>query len=356
MSSRWERIAITSCLFTISYLLHSNWSGWAISRKSSATLTAADNNNNNNNVSLSNNNDDSSLIHIFYNLYVNNSADAHRVLGIFHEQTSMLNSQLHDINITVNSIGYKLNYFPNALLHNHKHYQEGGEDVTLRSLWEYCRAANPSHDSKVVYLHSKGSFHPNESNDNLRRFLTEGALSQECAHLPTECNVCSSRMSPHPHPHTSGNMWLARCNYITKLRDPYAIRKGELPNVISKDNGCKGYGRYFFEHWVYSHPSVKPCDLYTGKEYTWAYENIPEGNFIDKAYLRMAPRFDFGVFTKLLREKYWYCRDDTSSVITPQTYLENRIWYYKQLYGENVSLGKTWYLRNFLNVSTDVTI
>ena len=232
MSSRWERIAITSCLFTISYLLHSNWSGWAISRKSSATLTAADNNNNNN-VSLSNNNDDSSLIHIFYNLYVNNSADAHRVLGIFHEQTSMLNSQLHDINITVNSIGYKLNYFPNALLHNHKHYQEGGEDVTLRSLWEYCRAANPSHDSKVVYLHSKGSFHPNESNDNLRRFLTEGALSQECAHLPTECNVCSSRMSPHPHPHTSGNMWLARCNYITKLRDPYAfIRKVAIERMM----------------------------------------------------------------------------------------------------------------------------
>ena len=137
---------------------------------------------------------------------------------IVEEQLGLLDAELHDAHVSVTSIGHRLSALPgNAFVK--EHHDEGGEDLTLRSVWEYCNS-NPHPSVKVVYLHSKGSFHPNESNHRLRSFVTQGALSKECANLPAHCNICSSRMSPLPHPHTSGNMWLARCDYIARLIDP----------------------------------------------------------------------------------------------------------------------------------------
>ena len=133
------------------------------------------------------------LIKIFYNLFVQSSNDAGRVLKIFDEQFRAINPNIHDMNISINSIGHRMSYIPKQ--YTITHHETGGEDMTLHSLWEYCQANNHT-ETKVVYLHSKGSFHPDENNDMLRRFLTEGALSDECAHLPNECDVCSSRMSP----------------------------------------------------------------------------------------------------------------------------------------------------------------
>lgn len=323
----WTRIAIIAFAFVLVDLLRGPLRGVS-SKKSTLKISPSNN----------------KLIHIFYNLFVNDSDDSGRVLRIFDEQARTLNPQLHDMNISINSIGFQLPYFPKHLSREHHH--EGGEDVTLRSLWEYCRSSD-DHNAKVVYLHSKGSFHPNERNNRLRRFLTEGALSEECANLPDDCDVCSSRMSTHPHPHTSGNMWLARCSYVVKLLDPYSLRSRKLSPIFSKDDGCKGFGRYFFEHWIYSHPSVKPCDLYPGREYTWAYENIPDEGF--KKNLRKAPRFDFAVYVGLLREKYWYCREDRSSQ-TRQGFFFNRVFNYYHLYKIPFP-DKSWYLWTYLNVS-----
>jgi len=122
-----------------------------------------------------------------------------------------------------------------------------------------------------------------------------------------------------------------------------------MPAAFKDDDGCKGFGRFFFEHWVHSHQSVRPCDLYTGKEYTWAYENIPNNNFEKK--LMKAPRFGFDHFAELLRKRYYYCREDRSAQ-SPQTYLENRKWNYKQLYNTTV-LDDSWYLWQYLNLSSD---
>ena len=283
-------------------------------------------------------------IHIFYNLFINSAQDEPRVIGIVDEQLSALDPDLHDKNnLYINSIGHPTTNISGYNATNH--YQEGGgEDITLHTLWDYCQDEHNQHE-KVVYLHSKGAFHPSVDNDKLRRFLTEGALSGQCGDLPNTCDVCSSRFSTHPHPHTSGNMWLARCSHIHKLRDPFALRDGELPSDFNHDNGCKGYGRFFFEHWVYSHPSVRPCDLYPGKEYTWAYEHVPDVNFTKD--LQMAPRFDFGVFVALLLKSYRYCRED-KSMNTKQGYLENRKWNYEQLYNISV-LDESWYLWNFVD-------
>ncbi|GKY98672.1 hypothetical protein MPSEU_000823500 [Mayamaea pseudoterrestris] len=150
-------------------------------------------------------------------------------------------------------------------------------------------------------MHAKGSFHPNPENEQLRRFLTAGALSEECLHLPDACNVCSSRMSPLPHPHTPGNMWLARCQYIRQLIDPLLFQ-ARMDNFAGKVKiagrparyACYGLGRFAAEHWVHSHPTCKPCDLSDDSKYGYNYDGIPSANF--SKHLSMAPRFNQSVY------------------------------------------------------------
>ena len=157
------------------------------------------------------------------------------------------------------------------------------EFIESRDLKQYCKD-HPT--EKVVYLHSEGSFNSMEVNGRLRRFLTRGALLEECANLPSSCNVCSSRMSPIPHPHTSGNMWLAKCDYVQKLTNlmtwkkimkelRYSPNNGNTP----RNNACVGKDRFAAEHWIHSHPSVMPCDLSKDKLCVWPYDNIPSYYF-----------------------------------------------------------------------------
>ena len=288
-------------------------------------------------------------IPIFYNLYIGNESDVGRVSRIVQEQLDLRDPTIH-YPIFVQSIGYRtdidlLSTSTSSSPHTNAatttligHHTNGTEMITLRSLWEYCQQ-NPH--SKVVYLHSKGSYKDNPSNSRLRRFVTYGALSKECATgtpgagtvatdtsvtAPTShCNVCSSRFSPVPHPHTSGNMWLAECSYVQHLIDP-AIFQSRMEslfetkrqtssssddddddNVDDNDNNndgivlgeqsCDGRGRYAAEHWIHSHPSVVPCDLYTDRKFTWGYHNVPFSKTFRKK-LMLAPRFDLRTYIR----------------------------------------------------------
>jgi len=146
------------------------------------------------------------------------------------------------------------------------HRINGTEMITLNSLWDFCKH-NP-HVEKVVYLHSKGSSRDTPDNANLRKFLTIGALSKECASVdPSTCNVCSSRFSPLPHPHTSGNMWLARCDYVRQLIDPFDFeeRMSEFTSNCTSNGreSCDGRIRFSAEHWIHSHPTVKVSFVFT---------------------------------------------------------------------------------------------
>lgn len=190
--------------------------------------------------------------------------------------------------VIVNSIGMPL--FLNDT--TTKFYKSGSEVITLHNLWEYCKIhADPK--QKVVYLHSKGSFHATPENDKLRMFISRGALSKECATLPSTCNVCSSRMSPIPHPHTSGNMWLARCDYISRLMDPILFGNA-MKKIAPTGTNCRGVGRFAAEHWVHSHPQVRPCDLHIDKRYVWNYSPLPDGDFIKD--LQPAPRYSMAAY------------------------------------------------------------
>jgi hypothetical protein len=191
-------------------------------------------------------------IPIFYNLFVNTETDAPRVKALVEEQLSLIPPNANHP-IYYNSIGFLMD-IPNATLL--QHHEKGSESVTLFAMWNYCKE---HHNDNVIYMHSKGSFTSGAENDRLRRFLTRGVLSDECRNMPSTCNICSSRFSPLPHPHTSGNMFVARCDYIRKLVDPTRIRNkmSFIDRYPAERPWCKGRERFSLEHWSYSHPSNK---------------------------------------------------------------------------------------------------
>jgi hypothetical protein len=178
-------------------------------------------------------------IPVFYNLFVGSEDDLPMVETIVEEQFSYLHS-LHKV--FVRSIGVPMKIENTTVL---RQDETGSEMETLALIWQHCNL-NPN--GKVVYMHSKGSFHPSTNNNMMRQFLTRGALSEECTFLPETCNVCSSRMSPTPHPHTPGNMWLARCDYVRKLIDPMtfvdAMNKVDLSDQGNVPEWCLGRERF----------------------------------------------------------------------------------------------------------------
>jgi hypothetical protein len=96
-------------------------------------------------------------------------------------------------------------------------------------------------------------------------------------------------------------MWLARCSYVTKLLDPKIIQHEmeKIADIADKGRkihpSCIGRDRFAAEHWIHSHPDVKPCDLYTNPNFTWGYDGLktPIGAPGDFA-LMPAPRYELG--------------------------------------------------------------
>jgi len=97
-------------------------------------------------------------------------------------------------------------------------------------------------------------------------------------------------------------MWMGRCDYIKRLIDPEKFE--DAMNGLEYEGGhaflaCDGRGRYSAEHWVHSHPSVKPCDLYDDPRFTWNYDGIPVvKEFKAHTRLAVAPRFDLKTYIK----------------------------------------------------------
>ena len=159
----------------------------------------------------------------------------------------------------------------------------GDERVTLQLLHDHCAA---NRGDRVFYIHSKGSFHPNVANDQLRRNHMKAVVA--CWQLDgvAQNDVCGFRVSPLPHPHIPGNMWFSRCDYISKLPSPSAFegKMAKAAAVRLAANKCPhsyvGASRYAQEHWVLSHPSVIASDvLPMGPRvaiYAWNYDDIPD--------------------------------------------------------------------------------
>ena len=168
-TERSTRIVVVALAFVTSYLLFDRFhpdlvldimhnSNGAV-RYTSSTSSF----NNSSSVIMDDHNIPITKIRIFYNLFTKSPEEEERVRTIVEEQFGHIDPMIHDTNVSITSIGHKLSSLPNNSFIK-EHYKEGGEDLTLHAIWQYCKkATNNNHNVKVIYLHSKGSYHPNES-------------------------------------------------------------------------------------------------------------------------------------------------------------------------------------------------
>jgi hypothetical protein len=183
------------------------------------------------------------------------------------------------------------------------HVSNGFEENTLEPLHEFCQG-NP--DFRVVYLHSKGSFHTQHGeNERWRRHMTRAVVSSECLDPPQSCSVCGLLFSPVWTFFFPGNFWTAHCSHVNKLLPPRTFRE-KMTEMVDKlfrlkearlfdatlfpidTPGYLGIGRYSSEHWIASHPDVIPCDQSTTADLQyWRQEEKSVA-----LHWSMAPRHD----------------------------------------------------------------
>lgn len=225
---------------------------------------------------------------IFYNVFLPPSKFQKVLDKVIVEQIDRLKASIyHSSPLYHNIIGYDLNtsLCENTTLQCRKlrYMEQGNEQDTLQDLYEYCQQ-RPA--DNVIYLHDKGSFNNHAGNSKSRRCATDAAISQECFNQSDlQCDVCTQNIESVPHMHASGNMWRATCSYIRTLIPPndFERRKTEMQYSILKNQTLSdnfscykqtvldtpttetdyqqklGIGRYAFETWVFSHPSVNAC-------------------------------------------------------------------------------------------------
>jgi hypothetical protein len=273
---------------------------------------------------------------IFYNIYIPTAPEKkYRAMSIVKEQLRVKASS----NLAASAPVYYTVIGWNATdeiqeacgtnndCHALRYVEQGDEGLTLQSLYEYCLEHD---DALVTYIHDKGSLHPTPKNRHLRTLLTKGAFADDCQQKErllqdNDCNVCGARFSPFPHMHMAGNMWTAKCSYVQQLippRDFTAKMEGLMQFVMEEsrrdtsiprptfqqfqDEYFVGRQRFAFEHWIGSHPSVQPCDIYPGK-YLCGYIDLPHSSEEWKADLQPAPRFPVSEFQKRAAKGNWFC-------------------------------------------------
>ncbi len=258
----------------------------------------------------------------------------------------------------------------------------GTEELSLTNLYQHCLS---NRDDKVFYIHSKGSFtttpantvlrqnhmkaitsnghcwgrtvHPSDdslppnwahsasekqnvdkgrdgpacSHDaNMRSVHATGkepvrAASDDNSDDPDQDDICGFRFSPMPHPHFTGNMWWARCDYVVKLIPPR-----EFPAAMAKaaksarDNAMLGTGRYSYEHWIASHPSARVADvLPTEFSFCWNYKGQPPAS-------EWSPQW--ALFPRGLAPAHYFKGQQLRN-----GWPQRRLSEYKSLFGDNVT-------------------
>lgn len=278
-----------------------------------------------------------SNVAIFYNIYIPSTPESftQRALDIVQEQVDQVgvsyvgttNTNSNATVIYYNTIGSSTaltNERMQRICSKHslqcrhmKHYDTAFEEVTLNSLFDYC--LDPSHENYVViYMHSKGSFHTdNGQNDRLRKHLTRAVTDQRCVQAvlddnsnnnngsnsnnETTCNYCGLKFGAFPL-HMPGNFFAAQCRYIRNLVPPVefntkmtvvtARARQRLHNqtmvrtMFPDESWYYGTERYSNEHWSGSHPDVRPCDLTARHISYWQRKDRPA----DAMDFSVAPR------------------------------------------------------------------
>ncbi len=270
--------------------------------------------------------------------------------------------------------------------------KNGDEMDTLQHLYEYCDR-NENENDVVMYIHTKGAFTPSKENNILRNILMKAVTSDQClssissispisssttitdsstdlSQMLSSCDTCSTQFHGIPA-HYPGNMWTSKCNYVRKLIPPKAFKtkKGEFIQIVKKasspiegtkkisvvlDDGkttfkyhkskawmlsspsMMGIERFAMEHWIGSHPDLKPCDVFSPKNGVPIFRY---GTTIDKQItassldlkLEKAPGMDMKEFWK-----------EKNFVLHPWFKKPGRLYEYKVLYSKEPS-GSSWF-------------
>jgi hypothetical protein len=259
---------------------------------------------------------ESPSVTIFYNVFFGSNLNL--TVAIVKEQLEDISRFDHLKNVTIKFVVIGNDVFDpkcnNRICETIKRDATGDEKLTLQFLHNHC-VKHP--EQQVIYLHTKGSYHSKPENNLFRRLLTKSAVSKDCilqhknkiGDTSLDCNVCSARFSPYPHWHSPGNMWRAECDYISKLIPPKDFprkmkeviesAREQTNKIIRSKNSWKfGASRFSAEHWVHTHPDVKPCDVYTGA-FVWNYDNLWQSSLerVQDLHCLKAPRFS--------KEKYF---------------------------------------------------
>jgi len=184
--------------------------------------------------------------------------------------------------------------------------KSGYETVTLEAARSFCLRHR---GATVIYMHTKGAFHPSSRQIVHRRRLVAAATSPACTRMPEHCDVCGARVSPLASPHVPGNMWAARCRHVAGLLPP-AMWQAEATRRYDKTSGnwhprwlfgrrplfCRGASRYADEFWLLSRPNATGCDI-DAEVYPGPTPETPLAQFDSRALV--APRFPRQLYRKL---------------------------------------------------------
>lgn len=233
---------------------------------------------------------------IFYNAYMNpkNLSLSYDIISeqLLQRQRSKLVANEPFYYYTVGASNYSMP--PCSVCHHLGHSDSGFEQKTLQAMYEYC-ILHPNH--LVVYLHNKGSFNDNPTNHRMRRHLTKAVFSPECLLLdPQAFDICAAQFTGYPFAHSYGNIFTAQCSYVRKLIPPLnfervqsEIFKEMLQNMslpwnqertfgdflVMERPSWVGLGRFALEHWIGSHPMLRPASVYPNKFGTFNYGEVP---------------------------------------------------------------------------------
>lgn len=270
----------------------------------------------------------SSPVTVFYNLYVPSDEEGvSNALAVLTEQMEQLgqssltresSTQYNLPRVYYNLVGNPNGIPPSVIeslcqgsgldCHLMHQFPDGTyEEVTLDMMHQYCS----KHDSKgsahrrVIYFHSKGSYHDNPQNRIWRKNMLEAITSPSCLDSSTretnKCNLCGLLFFPVWQMIMPGNFFVSHCGYVSKLLSPLDYKERLFSIVDSRrelgystriyNPRCYSLGleRFAAELWIGSHPELVPCDLAATVDINY-WKNTPWQGAGGNVSFALAPR------------------------------------------------------------------
>lgn len=172
--------------------------------------------------------------------------------------------------------------------------EDDGSGEALLHLHRHCHQNQKATKDSVAYLTNRlprQTWRTKNKRFNAReriRSATMAVTSKPCLEHafsnPTKlsCNACGSEFYALPHRHFTGNMFSVTCDYVSELLPPDVFEERMVD--VSGDVALSALRRAFtmelhggqefmsaetlgldqhsMEHWVGSHPDLRPCDVF----------------------------------------------------------------------------------------------